>query len=87
MISIVVQIARRPWFVLRGAAGRQHHGSTEQQATIRILASDHHVREVLGGLGAAKTTGNYTASLFWAEEAQKAGSAADRCRLRFRSPL
>ena len=40
---------------------------------VRILASDQHVRAVKGGLGAAKTAGNYAASLFGAEEAQKAG--------------
>jgi branched-chain amino acid aminotransferase len=40
---------------------------------VRILASDTHVRAVKGGLGAAKTAGNYAASLFGAEEAQKAG--------------
>ena len=40
---------------------------------VRILASDTHVRAVKGGLGAAKTGGNYAASLFGAEEAQKAG--------------
>ena len=40
---------------------------------VRILASDKYVRAVQGGLGAAKTAGNYAASLFGAEEAQKAG--------------
>lgn len=40
---------------------------------IRILASDTYVRAVKGGLGAAKTAGNYAASLFGAEAAQKAG--------------
>jgi branched-chain amino acid aminotransferase len=40
---------------------------------VKILASDHHVRAVQGGLGAAKTAGNYAASLYGAEEAQKGG--------------
>jgi branched-chain amino acid aminotransferase len=40
---------------------------------VPILASDQHVRAVKGGLGAAKTMANYAASLFGAEEAQKAG--------------
>ena len=44
---------------------------------VRILASDKHVRAVQGGLGAAKTAGNYAASLFGAEEAQQA--AIPRC--------
>ena len=39
---------------------------------VRILASDTHVRAVRGGLGAAKTMANYAASLYGAEEAQKA---------------
>ena len=40
---------------------------------VRILASDKYVRAVKGGLGAAKTAGNYAASLYGAEEAQQAG--------------
>jgi branched-chain amino acid aminotransferase len=40
---------------------------------VRILASDTRVRAVQGGLGAAKTAANYAASLYGAEEAQKAG--------------
>ncbi len=40
---------------------------------VKILATDTHVRAVQGGLGAAKTAGNYAASLYGAEEAQKAG--------------
>src|ERR1700693_5981783 len=45
----------------------------EGMNTVSILASDAYVRAVQGGLGAAKTAGNYAASLFGAEEAQKAG--------------
>ncbi len=40
---------------------------------VKILATDRHVRAVQGGLGAAKTAGNYAASLFAAEEAQREG--------------
>jgi branched-chain amino acid aminotransferase len=40
---------------------------------VKILATDKHVRAVQGGLGAAKTAGNYAASLYAAEEAQRAG--------------
>ena len=40
---------------------------------VKILATDKHVRAVSGGLGAAKTAGNYAASLYAAEEAQRAG--------------
>ena len=40
---------------------------------VKILASDTRVRAVQGGLGAAKTAANYAASLYGAEEAQKAG--------------
>lgn len=40
---------------------------------VSILASDQYVRAVRGGLGAAKTMANYAASLYGAEEAQKAG--------------
>jgi branched-chain amino acid aminotransferase len=40
---------------------------------VKILATDSHVRAVPGGLGSAKTAGNYAASLFAAREAEKAG--------------
>ncbi len=40
---------------------------------VSILASDQYVRAVKGGLGAAKTAGNYAASLFGAEDAGKQG--------------
>ena len=35
---------------------------------VKILATDQYVRAVPGGLGAAKTAGNYAASLFAAQE-------------------
>ncbi len=40
---------------------------------IKIWVTRDHVRAVRGGLGEAKTAGNYAASLFAAEEAHKAG--------------
>ncbi|HEX3350909.1 MAG TPA: branched-chain amino acid aminotransferase [Acetobacteraceae bacterium] len=40
---------------------------------VKILASDKYVRAVQGGLGAAKTAANYAASIYGAEEAQRAG--------------
>jgi len=40
---------------------------------LRILVSDRYVRAVEGGVGDAKTGGNYAASLFAAEEAHAAG--------------
>jgi branched-chain amino acid aminotransferase len=40
---------------------------------VKILATDSYVRAVAGGVGAAKTAGNYAASLYAAEEAKKQG--------------
>jgi branched-chain amino acid aminotransferase len=40
---------------------------------VKILATDKYVRAVQGGLGAAKTAGNYAASLYAAEDAKKQG--------------
>ncbi|HLY58695.1 MAG TPA: aminotransferase class IV, partial [Stellaceae bacterium] len=40
---------------------------------VSIMASDKHVRAVEGGLGGAKTAGNYAASLYAADEAKKLG--------------
>ena len=45
----------------------------EGLAPVKILATDTHVRAVRGGLGAAKTAGNYAASIYAAEEAHRAG--------------
>ena len=58
------------YYVIAGPVGAYYK---EGMNPISILASDTHVRAVKGGLGAAKTAGNYAASLFGAEEAQKAG--------------
>jgi branched-chain amino acid aminotransferase len=40
---------------------------------VKILATDKYVRAVEGGLGAAKTAGNYAASIYASEEAKKQG--------------
>jgi branched-chain amino acid aminotransferase len=58
------------YFVIIGPVGAYYK---EGMNPVRILASDQHVRAVKGGLGAAKTMANYAASLYGAEEAQKAG--------------
>jgi branched-chain amino acid aminotransferase len=58
------------YYVILGPVGAYYK---EGMNPVRILASDKHVRAVQGGLGAAKTAGNYAASLFGAEEAQNAG--------------
>ena len=58
------------YYVILGPVGAYYK---EGMNPVRILASDKYVRAVQGGLGAAKTAGNYAASLFGAEEAQKAG--------------
>ncbi len=42
-------------------------------APVKIWVSKQHVRAVRGGVGEAKTAGNYAASLFAAEQAQKQG--------------
>ncbi len=58
------------YYVIVGPVGAYYK---EGMNPVSILASDQYVRAVKGGLGAAKTAGNYAASLFGAEEAQKAG--------------
>ncbi len=58
------------YFVIVGPVGAYYK---EGMNPVRILASDTYVRAVRGGLGAAKTMANYAASLYGAEEAQKAG--------------
>jgi branched-chain amino acid aminotransferase len=58
------------YYVIVGPVGAYYK---EGMNPVRILASDKYVRAVKGGLGAAKTAGNYAASLFGAEEAQHEG--------------
>ena len=45
----------------------------EGMSPVKILVTDKYVRAVQGGLGGAKTAGNYAASLYAAEEAKKQG--------------
>ena len=58
------------YYVIAGPVGAYYK---EGMNPVKILASDTHVRAVKGGLGAAKTAGNYAASLLGAEEAMQAG--------------
>src|SRR5947209_9596806 len=58
------------YYVIIGPVGAYYK---EGMNPVSTLASDTHVRAVKGGLGAAKTMANYAASLYGAEEAQKAG--------------
>lgn len=58
------------YYVIAGPVGAYYK---EGMNPVSILASDTYVRAVKGGLGAAKTAGNYAASLFGAEAAQQAG--------------
>lgn len=58
------------YYVITGPVGAYYK---EGMNPVRILASDRYVRAVQGGLGAAKTAGNYAASLYGAEEAQREG--------------
>jgi branched-chain amino acid aminotransferase len=45
----------------------------EGMAPVKILVVDNYVRAAEGGVGAAKTSGNYAASLFAADEAKHKG--------------
>ena len=58
------------YYVIVGPVGAYYK---EGMNPVRIMASEKYVRAVKGGLGAAKTAGNYAASLYAAEEAKKAG--------------
>jgi branched-chain amino acid aminotransferase len=58
------------YYVIAGPVGAYY---AEGMNPVKILVSDTHVRAVQGGLGAAKTAANYAASLYGAEEAQRAG--------------
>jgi branched-chain amino acid aminotransferase len=58
------------YFVILSPVGAYY---PEGMNPVKILATDRHVRAVQGGLGAAKTAGNYAASLQAAEEAQREG--------------
>ncbi|HVZ06379.1 branched-chain amino acid aminotransferase [Rhodopila sp.] len=58
------------YYVIVGPVGAYYK---EGMNPVRILATDKYVRAVQGGMGAAKTAGNYAASLFGAEQAAKEG--------------
>jgi len=58
------------FFIILSPVGAYY---TEGFNPVRILVEDHYVRAVKGGTGAAKTGGNYAASLAAAEEAHRQG--------------
>jgi branched-chain amino acid aminotransferase len=57
------------FFVIMSPVGSYY----ESPAPMRLLVEDRYVRAVDGGVGAAKTGGNYAAALLAAEEAHAAG--------------
>lgn len=58
------------YFVILSPVGAYY---PEGMNPVKILVVDKYVRAVEGGVGAAKTSGNYAASLYAAEEAKHAG--------------
>jgi branched-chain amino acid aminotransferase len=58
------------YFVILSPVGAYY---PEGMNPVKILVVDQYVRAVEGGVGAAKTAGNYAASLFAAEEAKHQG--------------
>ncbi len=58
------------YFVILSPVGAYY---PEGMNPVKILVVDKYVRAVEGGVGAAKTAGNYAASLYAAEEAKHAG--------------
>ena len=58
------------YFVILSPVGAYY---PEGMNPVRILVVDKYVRAVEGGVGAAKTSGNYAASLYAAEEAKHQG--------------
>jgi len=60
------------FYIILSPVGSYYPGGLEP---LRILVSDRYVRAVDGGVGDAKTGGNYAASLLAAEEAHAAGYA------------
>jgi branched-chain amino acid aminotransferase len=66
-----VRPARRYlYYVMQSPVGAYY---PEGMAPVRILTVDKYVRAAEGGVGAAKTPGNYAASLYASEEAKHAG--------------
>jgi branched-chain amino acid aminotransferase len=58
------------YFVILSPVGAYY---PEGMAPVKILVVDKYVRAVEGGMGGAKTSGNYAASLYAGEEAKHAG--------------
>ncbi|HYB44276.1 MAG TPA: branched-chain amino acid aminotransferase, partial [Candidatus Methylomirabilis sp.] len=58
------------YFVILSPVGAYY---PEGMAPVKILVVDKYVRAVDGGVGGAKTAGNYAASLYASEEAKHAG--------------
>ncbi len=58
------------YFVILSPVGTYY---PEGMAPVKILVADQYVRAVEGGVGAAKTSGNYAASLYASEEAKHEG--------------
>jgi branched-chain amino acid aminotransferase len=58
------------YFVILSPVGAYY---PEGMAPVKILVVDNYVRAAEGGVGAAKTSGNYAASLFAADEAKHKG--------------
>jgi branched-chain amino acid aminotransferase len=58
------------YFVILSPVGTYY---PEGMAPVKILVVDRYVRAVEGGVGAAKTSGNYAASLYASEEAKHQG--------------
>ena len=58
------------YFVILSPVGAYY---PEGMAPVKILVVDQYVRAVEGGVGAAKTSGNYAASLFASDEAKHEG--------------
>ena len=58
------------YFIILSPVGAYY---PEGMAPVKILAVDNYVRAVEGGMGGAKTAGNYAASLYAGEEAKHAG--------------
>ena len=58
------------YFVILSPVGAYY---PEGMNPVKILVVDKYVRAVEGGVGAAKTSGNYAASLYAAEEAKRQG--------------
>ncbi len=58
------------FFIILSPVGAYY---AEAFSPVKILVEDHYVRAVKGGMGAAKTGGNYAASLAAGEEAHRRG--------------